>query len=132
MGAGKGKSKRIHSKWPVRHLTEADKTKIRQIAKQVGQELKLEISAWPKNSCGDTSFTLLQALRKQIGNPGFRWNIIGGYFNDKNHSDEQHKWIQIADGTIIDPTAGQFLGGQALRIFPPSDPRYLLKPSWDF
>lgn len=30
-----------------------------------------------------------------------------------------HAWVELVDGTIIDPTAGQFTGGPPLAIVPP-------------
>lgn len=114
--------------WPVRHLTDVDKERIREILAHHEQWLKSEIDGWPANGCADTCSTIIDDLRDELGTHGLRWKLVSGSFYDEDQDESSgHVWIEIADGTIIDPTAGQFIGGPALHILPEGDARYVRK-----
>ena len=108
-------------------LSEEDKQAISELMPAVERRLKREIPSWPRDACADSAFELLPLLREKLGNHGLRWKLVNGYFNDSEHWEEGHTWIETAAGEIVDPTAGQFLDGPALRVFAAGDERYLAR-----
>lgn len=120
------------SSWPVNKLSETDKKEIKRLTDVIEKQFKQEgYGEWPKDSCGDTCSYFVDMLCKSLGNHGFRWKIVRGWINyNKDQYEAGHVWIESADGTIVDPTAGQFFGGHALRIFPGGDSRYSHKRRW--
>lgn len=84
--------------------------------------LESECFGWPNESCWDTVATIEREIREAFPKARFR-ETTGYFYEPLNHEwSEAHTWIQGKDGTIIDPTAGQFLNGPPLRVFGPDDP----------
>lgn len=109
----------------IRLLKGGERVKVATLLEEVRPWLESEISAWPKDACWDTAVVLLDLVREQV--PGLGWRLVNGYFNDDDHWEVSHVWLKTRGGEIVDPTAGQFLGGRALHILSKDDPRYLLK-----
>lgn len=97
---------------------------------------------WPRDACSDTCSMIIHELSRGLRKEfpcagGWKTAIRSGRFapdlnNDRVFGDG-HTWIvaavrktPYATGLIIDPTAGQFLPGQAVRVFTPDD------PEWEF
>jgi hypothetical protein len=79
-------------------------------------------SGWPSKSCFDTCSSILRDLQGALP----LIELCKGYFYDSREDAQggrigatRHCWLGLQDGTIIDPTAGQFLGGAPLRVFGP-------------
>ena len=133
-GSVKTRSHKAKSSWLVKDLTPKDQELIAETLEGLRPWLEENLSSakhpWPSQCCADTCCELRPLLVEKLGNHGHRWKEQGGYFNDGYHSEEGHTWIENAAGWIVDPTAGQFIDGPALVIFPPPrDPRYRLKRS---
>lgn len=81
---------------------------------------------FPKNCCGLAVEALLPTLEQQFPSHGFR--RVHGYYrmaiSQDGHRWRGHTWIEAGDGTIIDPTLGQFIGGTAARIVRPTSSLY--------
>lgn len=96
--------------------------KARLILSDHEEWLRKELQNWPYESCFDTCITIEADLVKAF--PAYRFRCRDGYFYDPSWEDygHGHFWIQGKDGTIVDPTVGQFIGGIPLRIFEPDHP----------
>ena len=87
--------------------------------------IKTEIPAYPKDCCADTCWEVLEELNKEL--PETLWNLVRGWFvvNPRTGDTQGHSWlVERRTGSIVDPTAGQFLPGTAIRIFTPSDKEF--------
>lgn len=75
-------------------------------------------TTFPRNCCGWTSSQLVVLLREAL--PNVAWTRMAGFFDTYGHC-----WVEAGDeagdSTIVDPTCGQFIGGDALRIIRPGD-----------
>jgi hypothetical protein len=98
------------------------RAKARKILAEHEDWLRKELEGWPHHSCFDTCATIEEDIRKAF--PSYDFRTREGYFYDPERQEycHGHMWLQAHDGTIIDPTAGQFLGGHPLRVFEPDDP----------
>jgi len=82
---------------------------------------------FPYGYCADTCSIIFPDFRRLL--KPWKPRIISGYFycpnpmQDYNWGEHGHSWIEANDGTIIDPTAGQFFGGLYYRIFSPKHPK---------
>jgi hypothetical protein len=72
---------------------------------------------YPRGCCVYACAALEPYLRLRLRglDAGVR-RVFGAYDGDT------HWWLDV-DGLIVDPTAGQFVGGEALRVLPPGDAR---------
>lgn len=67
-------------------------------------------TAWPTGCC----WIMCQAMRGQLAHPkGWRVEIASGLCHGIGHH-----WLTLNDGTIIDPTYGQFGFEDRLYVFP--------------
>jgi hypothetical protein len=104
------------------------------VAMQPGIEwVRNEVSnRWPVDCCGDTCGAVLDDWWSDGHSKGLRglgrgylWNEITGWFviDWEEERTAAHTWlVDKRSGTIVDPTAGQFLGGDPVRMFAPEHP----------
>lgn len=73
---------------------------------------------WPHGHCMNTCLTLAPLIRKSLD-----WNVliaIGAVLGGRRHA-----WLESPEHDVLDPTFGQFGGGPALRVLPPSQSQLL-------
>jgi hypothetical protein len=74
---------------------------------------------WPRRACVESTIALVAALRPDIEAVPV-WGRVA-FFGDY----EPHAWAELANGTIVDMTAGQFFrDGEPARIVRPGDSDY--------
>src|SRR6202007_416379 len=64
-----------------------------------------EDETWPEMYCQDTCTAIMDAFREVFGRG---WQMRSGGYRTKGDNEEGHAWLEHRDGTIADPTAGQF------------------------
>jgi hypothetical protein len=80
--------------------------------------LKKAVPSYPDGCCTWASNIVVRVLLgAQIG--AVSLSVRPGRYDGRPHT-----WILASDGTIIDPTLGQFVGGDALHIVTRDDDRY--------
>lgn len=87
---------------------------------------------WPVGMCDSTCEILLAPEEEGGfdwgGRYGLRWRS-GGFRGEGSNAG--HAWLAAEDGTIVDPTVGQFVPGPALRVILPGDPIRACFTGWD-
>jgi hypothetical protein len=85
------------------------------LQKHLDRVLPVKPDGWPTNCCRVACDALLADRRFLRAAPGveLRWGTAQG-----------HYWLQLPDGTILDPTAGQFYENPDAQVFPPGEPFY--------
>lgn len=72
------------------------------------------VTTWPNGACTVTSLLLAPLLRASIHAD---LHVVIGVVDGMKHC-----WIELDDGTVVDPTFGQFVPGlQPLMILPPAE-----------
>lgn len=81
----------------------------------VARGIRADFPRWPSGACVESTMALVAVLSETGIVPVWgRVAFLGDW--------EPHAWAELPDGTILDMTAGQFLGGAPWRIFPPGHP----------
>ncbi len=73
---------------------------------------------WPKGKCVESSIALVAALRPDVQAVPVWGEVLIGW------DCEPHAWVELDDGTILDMTAGQWLGGSPWRVVHVADPEW--------
>ncbi len=85
----------------------------------VARDMRATWPDWPRRACVESTIALVAALRPDIEAVPV-WGRVA-FFGDY----APHAWAELADGTIVDMTAGQFFrDGEAARIVRPGDSDY--------
>lgn len=83
----------------------------------VARGMRATFADWPRRACVESTIALVAALCPDVDVVPV-WGRVA-FFGDW----EPHAWAELADGTILDMTAGQFFrGGEPWRITRPGDP----------
>lgn len=94
-----------------------DTEKVLRIGRAFETGFRMLWPGFPYGCCVEASMILHAALDSTYVNAQVRTR--SGKYDGR-----LHQWIEASDGTIIDPTLGQFVGGPALHIIAPDDVRY--------
>jgi hypothetical protein len=67
-----------------------------------------DVSEWPAGFCVDATYALVEELREKVPEAGadYVWGTWGSPTDRRARAG--HAWCELADGTIIDLTAGQW------------------------
>jgi hypothetical protein len=88
--------------------------------------IQKELGDWPTDSCSDTCSSIIDCLYQNL--PDWKFSIVRGYFalDVANEHYRAHTWLAgklrgkthfVDPVVVVDPTAGQFLSGGAIRVF---------------